>query len=57
MFGAAGQVTRNKSADRSVRRAPDQPARIFPPPTPLLRDRPARRGAWHGAADLRWLRS
>src|ERR1700719_1178711 len=54
--GTEEYVRRNKAADRLVRRAPDQPSRNPPPPF-LFRHRPARRGAWHGADDLRWQRS
>jgi hypothetical protein len=55
--GAEAYVRRNKAADRLVRRAPDPPSRNLPPPPFLFRHRRARRGAWHGADDLRWPRS
>jgi hypothetical protein len=51
--GAEAYVRRNKAAVRLVRRAPDQPSRNLPPPPFLFRHRRARRGAWHGADDLR----
>jgi hypothetical protein len=51
--GAGGYVRRNKVADRLARRAPDQPFRNLPPPPFLFRHLRVRRGAWHGADDLR----
>jgi hypothetical protein len=54
---AKAYVRRNKAADRLVRRAPDQPSRNLPSRPFLFRHQRARRGAWHGADDLRWQRS
>jgi hypothetical protein len=50
---AETNIRRNKAADRLVRRAPEQPCQNLLPPPFLFRHRRARRGAWHGADDLR----